>query len=121
MAEARTSATVTIPVDGVGIVAIEGQITGFSEGVLMEAYTEATDEGAKAIILDFAGLEYMNSSGIGLLVTILIRTQRAKQRLFAAGLTDHYREIFQLTRLDEAIGIYDDAAAAVAAATGGTP
>lgn len=40
--------------------------------------------------------------------------------MLAAGLTDHYREIFQLTRLDEAIGIYDDVAAAVAAVTGGT-
>ena len=38
----------------------------------------------------------------------------------AASLTDHYREIFQLTRLDEAIGIHEDAAAAVAAAGGST-
>jgi anti-sigma B factor antagonist len=33
----------------------------------------------------------------------------------AFGLTDHYRQIFSLTRLDEAIGIYDDESAALAA------
>ena len=63
-----------------------------------------------------AGLEYMNSGGIGLLVTLLVRAQRAGQRLLAFGLTEHYRQIFELTRLDEAIGIHDDEADALAAA-----
>ena len=57
------------------------------------------------IVLNFEELGYMNSGGIGLLVTILIRAQRKNQRLAAFGLTDHYREIFSLTRLDEAITI----------------
>jgi anti-sigma B factor antagonist len=48
----------------------------------------------------------MNSSGIGLLVTLLIRAQRQKQKLLACGLNDHYRQIFELTRLNEAITIY---------------
>jgi anti-sigma B factor antagonist len=58
----------------------------------------------------------MNSGGIGLLVTLLVRVQRQGQRLRAIGLNDHYRQIFSLTRLDEAIGIYDTEAAALAAA-----
>ena len=45
----------------------------------------------------------MNSSGIGLLVTLLICAQRQGLRLVAFGLTDHYREIFEFTRLNEAI------------------
>jgi anti-sigma B factor antagonist len=56
----------------------------------------------------------MNSGGIGLLVTTLIRAQRKGQSLGAYGLSDHYREIFSLTRLDEAIGIYDNEASALA-------
>ena len=67
------------------------------------------------IVLNFDGLEYMNSGGIGLLVTTLIRAQRSNQKLVAYGLNDHYRQIFSLTRLDEAIEIYDDEGAAVAA------
>jgi anti-sigma B factor antagonist len=49
-------------------------------------------------------------------VTLLVRANRNHQRLLAFGLTDHYRQIFELTRLDEAIGIHDDEAAALAAA-----
>ena len=45
----------------------------------------------------------MNSSGIGLLVTLLVRANRNRQRMLAYGLSDHYRQIFELTRLDEAI------------------
>ena len=92
---------------GICVIDISGEVTHAAENVLMDAYTEATGKGAEAILLNFAKLEYMNSSGIGLLVTLLIRAQRKGQRLMAYGLTDHYRQIFALTRLDDAIGIYD--------------
>ena len=98
------------------ILDIQGEVTGSAESILMDAYTQATAAGVQAVILNFSGLEYMNSSGIGLLVTLLIRTQRQKQRLLAFGLSEHYRQIFELTQLDKAIGIYPSEAAALAAA-----
>lgn len=94
---------------------IGGDITGASEPALMAAYVRAGEAGARAIILDFEQLEYMNSGGIGLLVTILVRAQRAGQRLLATGLSEHYRQILSLTRLDEAIEIHDSEASALAA------
>ena len=98
-----------------GVIEIHGEVTAFAEDALMEAYTEASNGKTKAVIIDFSDLEYMNSSGIGLLVTLLIRANRQKQQLMVIGLNDHYRQIFQLTRLDEAIGIYDSEANALAA------
>ena len=96
---------------------ISGEITAASEQTLMAAYAAATDQGGRALLLDFTDLEYMNSGGIGLLVTLLVRVQRAGQQLLAVGLTDHYRQILSLTRLDEAIGIHPDEASALAAAS----
>jgi len=84
----------------------------------MDAYTEATTAGARNIILNFSKLEYMNSSGIGLLVTLLIRANRQNQRLLACGLSEHYQQIFDLTRLNEAILTYASEAEALAAAGG---
>ena len=49
-------------------------------------------------------------------MTLLVRANRQKQRLLAFGLTEHYRQIFQLTRLDEAIGIHGSESEAIAAA-----
>lgn len=94
---------------------IQGEINAFAEKNLMDAFTQATSGGAKAVVLNFTGLEYMNSSGIGLLVTLLIRANRQKQRLLAVGLSEHYQQIFELTRLNEAILIYDSEAEALAA------
>ena len=102
--------------DRASIVDIEGELTAFAEPTLMEAYAAASEGGAQAIILNVSRLEYMNSSGIGLLVTLLIRINRQKQRLLTYGLSEHYRHIFELTRLDEAIGIYSTEAEALAAA-----
>lgn len=95
---------------------IQGDITAFSEEALMDAYTVGATDGVRAVILNFTGLEYMNSGGIGLLVTMLVRANRAKQKLLAFGLTEHYQQIFELTRLDEAIGIHATEADALAAA-----
>ena len=102
--------------DGAGIIDIKGEVNAFAESALMEAYNQASNGGTRAIILNFSGLEYMNSSGIGLLVTLLIRVNRQKQKLLAFGLSDHYQQIFELTRLNEAIGIYPSEAEAIAAA-----
>jgi anti-sigma B factor antagonist len=85
----------------------------------MDAYREAGAEAIQGIVLDFSGLDYMNSSGIGLLVTFLVRAKRAHQQLSAYGLSDHYRQIFELTRLDEVISVHEDEDQAVAAARAG--
>jgi anti-anti-sigma factor len=98
------------------VIHVQGEITGFAEEELMNAYNEASENQARTIVLDFSELEYMNSTGIGLLVTLLIRTQRRQQRLLACGLSEHYKQIFDLTRLNEAIGLYDTEAAALASA-----
>ncbi len=102
--------------DNVSIIDVKGELTAFAEGVLMDSYNQASDGKVRAIVLNFEGLEYMNSSGIGLLVTLLIRVNREKQRLLTYGLSEHYRSIFQITRLDDAIGIHETEDEAVGAA-----
>ena len=115
-----THAKVTISVrpagDKASILDIKGEVNAFAENAIMDSYTLASSGGAQSIILNFTELEYMNSSGIGLLVTLLIRINRQKQRLIAFGLDQHYQQIFELTRLDEAIPICKTEAEAVAEA-----
>jgi anti-sigma B factor antagonist len=114
MPEAKVAMTVRRVSPVASIIDIKGEVSGFAEQVLMDAYTEASQSGTRFIILNFSGMEYMNSSGIGLLVTLLIRINRQKQRMLAYGLSEHYKHIFEMTRLDDAIGIHDTEAAALA-------
>lgn len=56
---------------GGAVLDIDGQITSLAERQLMEAHADASRDGAVHLLLDFSDLTYMNSSGIGLLITML--------------------------------------------------
>ncbi|MCJ7711835.1 MAG: STAS domain-containing protein [Chloroflexi bacterium] len=118
MTQGATTVEVRRLAAGISVIAIGGDVTSASEGQLIDAYVRARADGARVIVLDFGHLDYMNSGGIGLLVSLLVRVQGQGQRLMAVGLNEHYRQILALTRLDEAIGIHATAAEALAAAGG---
>jgi hypothetical protein len=73
MPQAQVTMDVRKVSDDVSVIDVKGELTAFAEGVLMDAYGQASDGKVRAIVLNFGGLEYMNSSGIGLLVTLPIR------------------------------------------------
>lgn len=101
----------------VSTIAIQGDLSASAENALADAYLQACTARTHAIVLNFTELAYMNSSGIGLLVTLLVRMNRQKQRLLCCGLSEHYRHIFALTRLDEVISIYETEPDALAQAS----
>ena len=86
---------------------IGGELTSFAEEELSAAINQANTDEINFIVMNFRDLTYMNSSGIGLLVTSLIRLGREEKRLVAVELNDHFRQIFELTKLNEAIHIYN--------------
>ena len=90
------------------VIDIKGEVTSAAGPALTEAFESAGTPGTQVVALNFTDLDYMNSGGIGMLVTLLVRVRRQKQKLAAFGLTDHYAQIFELTRLDEAIAIHPD-------------
>ena len=116
MPESNVKMTVRRPTASTSVIDIAGDVTAASEAALMAAYGEANTPDTRAIILNFGGLGYMNSSGIGLLVTLMIRVSRQEQRVLAYGLSEHYQHIFDMTRLNEVIGVYASESSALAAA-----
>ncbi len=112
-----TMAVTIVAADAVAI-GIAGDVTAACEPDLVRAHERATKSGARRIVLDFAAMDYMNSGGIGLLVTMLVRGGRKQQRFAAVGLSEHYRQIFELTRLDEAIALHDTVESALSALAG---
>jgi anti-anti-sigma factor len=98
---------------GVAIVDLRGEINAFAEDVLNAAYTEAKDPGPEAILLNFSDVDYINSTGIALLVGLLARARESGHQLLACALSEHYREIFDITRLAEFMSVFPDEASAV--------
>src|SRR5258708_39602325 len=89
MPQANVTMTVRTVTARTSIIDITGEVNAFADNALTEAYAKASTPTTANIILNFSGLEYMNSSGIGLLVTFLIPANRQKQPLLSYGLSDH--------------------------------
>src|SRR5215203_6435641 len=84
---------------GVVVLDLRGEINGFAQEALDAAYAEADAKATKTILLNFEGVDYINSTGIALIVGLLAKARVSKHRLVAYGLSDHYGEIFNITRL----------------------
>jgi anti-sigma B factor antagonist len=110
----KLSATVRKVTPFASVIDIEGEISSLTEQTLVAAYDQAICEGLRKIVLNFTGMSYMNSFGIGMLVTLLIRARRQNIKLVAFGLNDHYRSIFELTRINQVIPVYESEEVALA-------
>lgn len=100
----------------VAVIDLRGEIDSFGEAALNEAYAEAERRDPPAVLLNFAAVDYINSTGIALIVALLARARKAGRKLLTTGLSSHYVEIFTITRLADFMHIYPDEASALAQA-----
>jgi anti-anti-sigma factor len=112
MAEQHLEASVRQEPGG-SVLDLRGEINGFGQETLDAAYTEAEAKDPEAIILNFEEVDYINSTGIALIVGLLARARASKRRLLAYGLSEHYVEIFNITRLSDFVGVYPDEVSAL--------
>jgi|SRR6185503_3127953 anti-sigma B factor antagonist len=95
-------------VGGTAVVDLPPQIDATAEHALNGAYAAAAEHGSKTILLNFSGVDFLSSTGIALVVGILARARKDGRAITASGLNDHYREIFEITRLADFMKIYAD-------------
>ena len=100
-------------VPGVAVLDLMGEINGFAEEALNAAYAEAEAKNPEAILLNFEEVDYINSTGIALIVGLLARARASKRRLLACNLSEHYVEIFNITRLSDFMSVFPDEESAV--------
>ena len=94
--------------DGVAVIELVGDLNAAAEPALDEAWTAATSEQPDAVVLSFENSGYINSTGIALVVGLLASARAHRIPIRAYGLSDHYREIFEITRLADFMAIEDD-------------
>lgn len=96
------------------VVHMTGTVNRLAKEGMDAAYDEATAQPGR-VLLDFTGVDYINSTGIAVIVGVLAKARAEGREVGAFGLTDHYREVFQITRLADFMAIYEDENAASAA------
>lgn len=95
---------------------LHGDVNAAADAGLGTAWETATALGAGVVLLDFSDAAYINSTGIALIVQVLADARRNGREVRACGLSPHYTEIFQITRLSDYMRIFDDATSATTAA-----
>ena len=98
---------------GVAILELQGEINAFSEGTLSDGYTKAEAMNPAIVLLNFEAVDYINSTGIALIVALLGRARASDREMIACGLSEHYVEIFNITRLAEFMTVFPDEAGAL--------
>ena len=88
-------------------IVLSGRIDRDGDGAMTRAWQEARELGSGEVILDFAATDYINSTGIALIVRLLAEARRVGRPVRASGLSEHYREIFRITRLSDFITLDD--------------
>lgn len=97
------------------LIDLRGDIDAFADADLAAAYETAFKADTSYLVLNFSNVGYINSTGIALIVRLLARARREGRRVAAFGLSDHYTDVFRLTRLSDFLTVYRDEAAALAA------
>jgi anti-anti-sigma factor len=97
------------------IIELRGEVNASAEATLSAAYAQAERDDPEVILLNFAQVDYMNSTGIALVVGLLARARKGKRRIAACGLSPHYREIFEITRLADYMPVFGDETSALMA------
>jgi anti-anti-sigma factor len=92
--------------DGVAVLELSGDVSARAESELQSTYGEVATE--PVVVLDFAAVDYINSTGIALIVGLLAQARKSGQEVRARGLAEHYREIFRITRLSDFMTILDE-------------
>ena len=95
------------------VVELHGEINAFAEEALNTAYNEAEEQSPELILLNFSDVDYINSTGIALIVSLLARARKNHVRLVASGLSEHYVEIFTITRLADFMSVFPDETSAL--------
>jgi anti-sigma B factor antagonist len=86
-------------------IVLHGDVNADADGALPDAYAAAIANGATTVLLDFSNVGFMNSTGIALVVELLADAIQHGRSLVATGLSPHYREIFEITRLADHITV----------------
>lgn len=89
------------------IIKVEGRIDGLTSKQIGAELDEIINSGVKNLILDFAGVYYLSSAGIRVLINVMKRLNSEDGQLFFVSLSHHILEIFKISGLSSVFKVFD--------------
>lgn len=99
----------------VSVLRFEGDIASTSKEAVLGTYQSLPKTTVKIVLLDFTKVDYINSSGIALVIQMLIEAANSGQKVSAFGLSPHFTKVFTMVGITKYANLYPDQTAALAA------
>jgi anti-anti-sigma factor len=99
----------------VSVLRFEGDIASTSKEAVLGTYQSLPKATAKLILLDFSKVDYINSSGIALVIQLLIEAANSSQKVYAFGLSAHFTKVFTMVGITKYADLFPNEQAALAA------
>ena len=114
--QTETKANVDQIVNGTGgrvsVLRFSGDISSSSHDALLGTYETVSK--TEPVLLDFTKVEYINSSGIALVIQMLMEANKNSQKIAAFGLTPHFQKVFTMVGITKYASLFPDEASAKA-------
>ena len=98
----------------VSVLRFAGDITSTSRDVVFGAYQQVP-VATRKLVFDFSKMEYMNSSGIALIIELLMAANKSDRSVQSYGLSPHFQKVFTMVGLNKYTSLHPDEATACAA------
>jgi anti-sigma B factor antagonist len=99
----------------VAVLRYEGDIASTSKDAVLGTYQSLPKASTKLVLLDFTKVDYINSSGIALVIQMLIEASNSGQKVYAFGLSPHFTKVFTMVGITKYAGLFPNQAEALAA------
>ena len=99
----------------VAVLRFEGDIASTSKEAVLGTYQALPKQTAKLVLLDFSKVDYINSSGIALVIQMMIEASDSAQKIYAFGLSAHFTKVFTMVGITKYAGLFPTQAEAMAA------
>ncbi len=96
----------------ISVLRFSGDISSTSKDSVLGAWQTVTGDGP--VLLDFSKVDYINSSGIALVIQLLMEADKTGRRIAAFGLTPHFQKVFTMVGIGKYAGLHKDEATAAA-------
>jgi len=99
----------------VAVLRFEGDIASTSRFAVLGTYQSLPKDSTRLVLLDFTKVDYINSSGIALVIQMLIEASNSGQKVFAFGLSPHFTKVFTMVGITKYAGLFPSETDALAA------
>jgi anti-anti-sigma factor len=102
---------------GATVIELHGDLSADGEAAVKDAYAAAVSSGNGAVLFNLSGAAYINTSGISVLIAVVMEAKKSGVTVLVAGASPHYKKVFDLVRFSSFVSMFDEEASALESLT----